>query len=95
MPKGYWIARVNVLDPERYAVYRDLAPVAFEKYGAKVLARGGKAETMEGEVFERLVVLEFPSFEAARDCYNSPEYQKAKEERGDSGVNHIALVEGV
>ncbi len=40
--KGYWIARVTVTDPDQYKLYAESAPEAFRKYGAKVLARGGR-----------------------------------------------------
>lgn len=95
MAKGYWIAHVTVTKPEQYVVYRDLAPAAFEKYEATILARGGAFEVMEGAEHERHVVIEFPSLQAAKDCYNSPEYQKAKAERDDAGIANITLVEGV
>ncbi len=95
MPKAYWVAHVDVTNPDQYAVYRDLAPIAFEKYGARYLARGGAFEVMEGDRRERHVVIEFPSLQAAKDCYHSPEYQKAKAEREGAGIANITLVEGV
>jgi len=95
MPKGYWIAHVTVSDPDQYKVYAEAAPVAFRKYGATILARGGASEQMEGEGRPRNVVIEFPSFQAAIDCYNSPEYQRAKASRAGAGVAEIVLVEGV
>jgi uncharacterized protein (DUF1330 family) len=78
MPKAYWIAHVDVRDPERYKDYVATAKPAFERYGAKFLARGGAYETLEGQGRGRNVVIEFPSLQAARDCYNSAEYQAAK-----------------
>ncbi len=70
MPKGYWIARVDVRDPEGYKDYVAAAKVAFEKHGAVFLARGGAYERLEGEARGRNVVIEFPSLQAAVDCYN-------------------------
>ena len=43
----------------------------------------------------RNVVIEFPSLQAAVDCYNSPEYQAAKAKREGAGIANIVLVEGV
>ena len=77
MAKGYWIARVDVRDAERYKDYVAAATPAFEKYGATFLARGGEYERLEGQVRARNVVIEFPSLQAAHDCYHSPEYQIA------------------
>ena len=78
MPKGYWIAHVDVRDPEGYKDYVAAAKLAFDKYGAKFLARGGAYEATEGRGRARNVVIEFPSLQAAQDCYHSPEYQAAR-----------------
>jgi uncharacterized protein (DUF1330 family) len=95
MPKGYWIAHVTVTDKEQYQHYASATREAFQKYGAAILARGGAYEQMEGEGRPRNVVIEFPSLQAAIDCYNSPEYQAAKAKRQGAGVAEIVLVEGV
>lgn len=94
MPKGYWIARVDVRDPERYKDYVASAKPAFEKYGANFLARGGVYVEMEGKARARNVVIEFPSLQAAKDCYNSPEYQAAKAIRVTVADAEMVLVEG-
>ena len=95
MPKGYWIAHVTVSNPDQYKLYAEATPVAFKKYGAKILARAGESRHMEGEGRPRNVVIEFPSLQAAIDCYNSPEYQAAREKRIGAGIADIVLVEGV
>ena len=95
MAKGYWIAHVAVSNPDQYKFYAEAAPVAFKKYGATILARGGKSQQMEGPGRPRNVVIEFPSLQAAIDCYNSPEYQAAKAKRKGAGEADIVLVEGV
>lgn len=95
MPKGYWIAHVTVTDPAQYQLYATGTGGAFEKYGARVLARGGAYQQMEGEGHARNVVIEFPSLQAALDCYNSPEYQAAKAKRAGAGIANIVMVEGV
>ena len=95
MPKAYWIARVTVTDPEQYQHYANAAPEAFKKYGAVILARGGKSQQVEGQGRARNVVIEFPSLQSALDCYNSAEYQAARAKRQNAGVADIVLVEGV
>jgi uncharacterized protein (DUF1330 family) len=95
MAKAYWIAHVTVTNPDQYKHYAGNAPVAFKKYGATVLARGGTSEQMEGNGRPRNVVIEFPSLQAARDCYNSPEYQAARAKRIGAGEADIVIVEGV
>ena len=94
MPKGYWIARVDVRDPEGYKDYVATAKPAFERFGANFLARGGAHEKVEGPGRARNVIIEFPSFDAARDCYNSNEYQAAKAIRQKFADGEIVLVEG-
>lgn len=95
MPKGYWIAHVTVTDADQYKHYASAAPEAFKKYGATILARGGASQQMEGDGRSRNVVIEFPSLQAAIDCYNSTEYQAAKAKRQGAGIAEIVLVEGV
>lgn len=95
MLKGYWIARVDVRDTERYKDYVSAAKPAFEKYGANFLARGGAYEKLEGPVRARNVVIEFPSLQAAHDCYHSPEYQIAAAIRQEVADAEMVIVEGV
>lgn len=94
MPKGYWIANNLVHDPETYEEYKKLNAVAFAKYGAKFLIRGGKQEVREGEMHPRTVVIEFPSYQAAVECYESPEYKEALAVRLPISVSNLAIVEG-
>ena len=95
MPKGYWIARVDVHVPERYGEYVALAKPAFERYGANFLARGGQFVELEGPARARNVVIEFPSLQHAVDCYNSPEYQEAAKIRQQIATAEMVVVEGV
>jgi len=93
--KGYWIAHVKVTDQAPYDKYIAGTKAAFEKYGAKPLARGGRFTQFEGEERPRNVVLEFASYEDAVNCYNSPEYQSAREHREHAGIATIVIVEGI
>ena len=75
---AYWVARSTVNNPDQYKRYTDLVPGILEKFGGKILARGGKFKILEGsEKFHRFVVIEFPSLERAVACHDSPEYQAA------------------
>jgi uncharacterized protein (DUF1330 family) len=94
MPKGYWIAHVDVRDPERYKDYVATAKPAFERFGAKFLARGGDYSVLEGNGRARNVVIEFPSKQAALDCYNSAEYQAAKAIRVTVADADMVIVDG-
>lgn len=95
MPKGYWIARVTVNNADEYPKYVAAAKVAFEKYGAHFLARGGRCEAVEGPGRPRNVIIAFDSFEKAVECYHSPEYQRAAAIRQSCADGEIMVVEGV
>ncbi len=94
MPKGYWIAHVDVADTERYKDYVAANAAAFAKYGARFLTRGGRFEVTEGSARSRHVVIEFPSLQAARDCWNSPEYRRAWAIRQPVSTADVVIVEG-
>ncbi|MDZ5697348.1 DUF1330 domain-containing protein [Chelativorans sp. M5D2P16] len=94
MAKAYWIARVDVHDGERYKDYIAAARPAFERHGARFVVRGGPFEAMEGAARQRNVVIEFPSFQAAKDCYNSPEYQEAKAIRQSVSDGELIIADG-
>ncbi len=92
--KGYWIAHVDVTEPEGYKAYMaaDMAP--FGKYGGRFLVRGGRREVVEGQVRGRSVVLEFPSYQAALACYRSPDYQAAAALRQGKAELDLIIIEG-
>jgi uncharacterized protein (DUF1330 family) len=92
--KGYWIAHVDITDPEGYKPYQAANAVAFGKFGGCFLVRGGRCEIVEGKVRSRSVVIEFPSFDAALACYRSPDYQAAKALRQGKGEIELLVIEG-
>lgn len=94
MPKGYWIARVDVADAEQYQEYVRANAEPFRKYGARFLVRAGRHESPEGTSRGRNVVLEFPSYQAAIDCWNSPEYAIAADLRRRASTADILIIEG-
>ena len=95
MPKAYWIARISVSDPDQYEEYKKLSGPAVTANGGRILARGGKAKTVEGIGRSRNVIIEFPSFEAALKAYESPEYHKARAARIGAADFDLTIVEGV
>jgi uncharacterized protein (DUF1330 family) len=94
MAKGYWIARMDVRDPERYKDYIRTATPAYEKYGAVFLVRGGPYKDVEGGSRGRNVVIEFPSYQAAIDCYESDTYKAARKIRQEVAEGELVIVEG-
>ena len=94
MAKGYWVALVDVSDPDGYKAYIAENAKPLRKFGGRFLARGGKSETPEGQTRSRVVVIEFPNYAAALECYRSPEYAKAMALREGKSVMDLAIVEG-
>lgn len=94
MPKGYWVAHVDVRDPQAYDAYRAANAASFAEYGAKFLVRGGPADLREGTAKSRTVVIEFPTYEAAVACYDSAGYQAAKALRDPVSQGDLVIVEG-
>lgn len=94
MPKAYWVARVDVHDPEAYKGYVAANAVAFANYGAHFLVRGGRFEAPEGTPRSRNVVIEFKDYETAVACYRSPEYAAAKALREPASTGDVLIIEG-
>ncbi len=93
---AYLVARIRVTDPEKYRDYMALSPAAIEKHGGRFLARGGKVVTLEGAPEERrVVIVAFPSLEAARTFYDSPEYREARAARAEAADAQFFVVEGL
>jgi len=94
MTKGYWIGHVEVSDGERYQDYIAANAEPFKKFGARFLVRGGRFENPEGSSRSRNVVIEFPTYQAAIDCWKSPEYQEAMKFRLPVSTIDLILIEG-
>lgn len=94
MPKAYWVAHVDVHDPEIYDEYRRLNAAPFAEFGARFLVRGGAQVVREGQARARTVVIEFPSLEAAQACFDSPGYQAALAVRTPVSTADMVIVQG-
>ena len=94
MPKGYWIARVDVADAERYKAYIAANARPLRQYGGRFLVRAGTYENPEGSSRPRNIVIEFPSYQAALDCWNSHDYQQAVKLRLPVATVDVVIVEG-
>ena len=93
---AYILARVEVTDWDRYKEYVKKTPGAIQKYGGKFIVRGGEMVTLEGpEETRRLVLIEFPSLEKAKEFYYSQEYQKAKKIREGAALGQFLALDGV
>ena len=94
MPKGYWVAHVDVSNPEIYEDYKRANAAPFAEFGARFIVRGGAQSEREGKTRARTVVIEFPSIEAAIACYESDAYKAAKALRDPISTGDLVIVEG-
>jgi uncharacterized protein (DUF1330 family) len=93
---AYVIADVTVTDQATMDEYRKQVPATIAKYGGRFLVRAGAHQTLEGDWKpNRLVVLEFPTMDAARRWYDSEEYREPKALRFKAGRANLVMVEGV
>jgi uncharacterized protein (DUF1330 family) len=94
--KAYVIANIDVRDPVRYPDYVKLTPGTIAPFGGRFIARGGRAETLEGETAaNRMVMIEFPSYEKAKAWYDSEGYRVARAIRQSASTGSLVLVEGL
>jgi uncharacterized protein (DUF1330 family) len=94
MAKGYWIVRVDIRDPEEYKKYIAANAKPLARYGARFLVRGAPFECVEGGSRARNAVIEFPSYQAALECYRSPEYLAAVKLREPVSTADLIIIEG-
>ena len=95
MKKGYFVVRIDVKDADGFAEYAKLSAPAIAKFGGRYLARGGAIEAVEGIARGRNTIVEFDSFEQAKACYFSADYQAAKAKRVGVSETDFLLLEGM
>ena len=97
MAKGYWVSVYRVIpDPERLTAYNKLAGPAVQAGGGRVLARGGgRVVAHEAGITQRVVLVEFDSFEQAVAAYESEAYQKALTALPDGVERDFRIIEGI
>lgn len=93
---AYVVVEIEVTDPQTYEDYRRQVPPSIEKYGGRFLARGGRAERLEGDWEpKRIVILEFKDLATAKAWHESAEYAGPKKIRQRSSRARMIGVEGV
>ena len=93
--KAYLIANIAIRDPKRFPEYRDKVAPIIAQFGGRFLVRGGALHPLEGDLgLDRLVVIEFPSLEAAQGFYDSKEYAPLLKLRTEITHSKVAIVEG-
>jgi uncharacterized protein (DUF1330 family) len=94
MAKGYWLALVDVSDPESYKPYVAGIQDVFRKFGGRYVIRGGRNEVMEGKLRSRVITVEFADYATALAAYKSPEYDEVKKLRQHCATVDLVVVEG-
>ena len=92
---AYVFVEIEIYDQELYEEYKKMTPVTIEAYGGKFVVRGGRTEHLEGDWNpERIVVLEFPSVERAREWWESEAYTRARLIRQRAAETKMIILEG-
>ena len=93
---AYVIVEIDVQDPVGYEEYKKQAAATVQAKGGKYIVRGGKTEVLEGDWQpKRIVVLEFPSMDQAREWLSCEEYRDPRKLRHRTARTNMILVEGV
>ncbi|MHC4618423.1 MAG: DUF1330 domain-containing protein [Planctomycetota bacterium] len=93
---AYVIARIEVTNRQRYEAYVELTPATIAKFGGRFIARAGETLSLEGpEETRRVVILEFPSLEQAKQWYRSDDYQTVKKVRAGAAKADFLAIDGV
>ena len=93
---AYVVVEISIRDPETYERYEVMAPPSIAQYGGRYIVRGGRTHCLEGSWdAARFVMLEFPTLDAAREWWSSPEYAPAKALRQACSHTDMLLVEGL
>lgn len=96
MPKGYWVSVYRTIsDPEKLAVYDQLARQAVRAGRGRVLSRGTRVVAHDAGIAERTLLIEFDSFAEAVAARESPAYQQALDALSDAVERDFRIVEGI
>ena len=95
MPKGYWLARLDINDRETFAEYRQRNAAPIARFGGRFIVKGGRAKTLLGPKRGENVVIEFDDYAQATPCFHSAEYQAAAEYlKRSCSVIEFVIVQG-
>ena len=93
---AYVIVDIEIFDPAGFAAYRQAVVPLVEKYGGKYIAASDRVETLEGDWSpKRIVMIEFPSMDRAKECFGCEEYREPRKMRHRTANSKIILIEGV
>lgn len=91
---AYVVAHLNIHDPDAFARYREAVAPAIARAGGRYLVRGSEPHMLDGEKFDRLVIIEFPSMEVARGFFEGPEYAPLRAIRLSGATASVGIFPG-
>lgn len=94
MEKGYWMVNADISNMEELWKYRAANREVMTRYNAKFLVMHGEQKIVEGVLLSKQIIVEFPSYQDALDCYYSDEYQQAARIREAVAVSNMVIVKG-
>jgi uncharacterized protein (DUF1330 family) len=93
---AYVIVEIEVTDPVGYEDYKKQAAATVHQYGGKYIVRGGATETLEGDWKpKRIVILEFPTMQRAKEWLHCEEYREPRKLRHRTAKTNMLVIEGV
>jgi len=93
---AYIIGRIDVTDWSRYREYMNATPAVIERFGGRFVARGSEVLTLEGpQETRRVVILEFPSLQKAKEFFHSDQYAEAKKLRAGAATAQFLAIDGI
>jgi uncharacterized protein (DUF1330 family) len=96
MAKAYWVATYrSISNPEALAAYAKLAGPAISAAGGRFLARGNATQAYEAGLKQRVVIIEFPSVQAAVAAHDGKDYQEALKVFAKAAERDLRIVEGL
>jgi uncharacterized protein (DUF1330 family) len=94
--KAYVIAAEAVHDEAMFAKFKEQVVATVEPFGGRFIARGGRLTVLEGQWQRpRIVIIEFPTREAAEGWYKSPDHQKIIDLRLKSTNGSVIILDGI
>jgi uncharacterized protein (DUF1330 family) len=94
----YMVAQVQILDPEQWEHYKEIAARAIAQHGGRYLARGANPEVEEADWDQpenlQVNIVAFPSLADAHAWYTSPEYAEALAYRRGAVRRRLFFVPG-
>jgi len=92
---AYLVALLKINDLKEMDIYRAGVHDTIDKHKGEIIVSNENAEVIEGEwPYTKTVVIRFPSMEAAKRWYESPEYQEVVQHRFRAAETNLIFIEG-